>query len=234
MTTSPYTAVNCSIDRAEWRAAVRAHDRVELWWPWNSPTPTRAQLDEFVNVLAGRDLVALNAWAGDMAAGERGVFHRQDWEESWVDVLEEIHHRTGVRRFNVLLGRGGRQLGEVQRERFLSFAAALRQRFGGVAMVEPLSGMDDYPVCSVEEALGVVRRGAGLLLDVYHTAANGFTWPQVRDQLGGALPEHVQFADWPGRGRPGTGTLDFGQIVGDLQHMGYAGELVLEHVHNLD
>lgn len=230
MTLLPFTAVNCSIGRADWRAAVAEHARVELWWPWNSPTPSRAQLEEFTELLEGRDLVALNVWAGDMSAGERGVFHRQDWQPEWVDVLENIHYRTGVSRFNVLLGRGGRELGQQQRNRFLSFAQELHNRFGGVAMVEPLSGVSDYPVCSVEEAVGLLKVGVGLLLDVYHTAANGHAWPQVREQLGEVIPEHVQFADWPGRGKPGTGTLDFARIIDDLQGMGYRGELVLEHL----
>lgn len=227
-----FTAVNCSIGAKDWRQFVREcpHDRVELWWPWDSPTPSRAELDELHAVLDGRELVALNAWAGDMAARERGVLHRMAWQPTWVDAMAEIHQLTGVRKFNVLLGRGGAELMDAQRERFLGFADALWERFGGVALVEPLSGIPDYPIRDIDAALPLLTGPARLLLDVYHLAANDVPWSQVVVQIGQALPAHVQWADYPGRGAPGTGDLDFPQMLADLQAIGYDGELVLEHL----
>ena len=106
-------------------------------------------------MLDGRELVALNAWAGNMAAGDRGVCHEMTWEKEWVDALLAIHQVTGVSRFNVLLGRGGRTLTDSQTERFRSFAEALWNRCNGMALVEPLSGMGDYPVRSIADAGGV-------------------------------------------------------------------------------
>ena len=44
--------------------------------------------------------------------------------------------------------------------------------------------------------------------------------PQVR---------HVQFADLPGRGRPGTGALDFAAIEQALLDVGYDGFVGLEY-----
>ena len=67
-----------------------------------------------------------------------------------------------------------------------------------------------------------------LLADLYHLAVNG-------DDVGAAIDSyaarigHVQIADAPGRGEPGTGTLD---IPGHLQRLaehGYRGHVGLEY-----
>jgi hydroxypyruvate isomerase len=41
---------------------------------------------------------------------------------------------------------------------------------------------------------------------------------------------HVQVADPPGRGAPGTGTLDFEPLFGQLAEQGYGGWVGLEYV----
>ena len=40
---------------------------------------------------------------------------------------------------------------------------------------------------------------------------------------------HVQLADVPGRGAPGTGTLDFEPVFAQLAAQGYAGSVGLEY-----
>ncbi|WP_396031431.1 hypothetical protein [Cellulomonas fimi] len=40
---------------------------------------------------------------------------------------------------------------------------------------------------------------------------------------------HVQVADAPGRGEPGTGTLPIREWVADLRAGGYAGQVALEY-----
>jgi len=42
------------------------------------------------------------------------------------------------------------------------------------------------------------------------------------------LVGHVHYADHPGRGAPGTGTIDFRRFVGVLERGGYAGAVGLE------
>ena len=41
---------------------------------------------------------------------------------------------------------------------------------------------------------------------------------------------HVQIADAPGRGRPGTGRIDFGALFALLDEIGYTGRIALEYV----
>ena len=107
-------------------------------------------------------------------------------------------------------------------------AGEVRERFGGVAMIEPISGAPDYPVKTLIDAAPLLNHG-GLLLDLYHLAVNDAV------ELEGVVPEHVQVADLPGRGAPGTGELPLEQWVAQLRANGYrifgeeqVGELIEE------
>jgi hydroxypyruvate isomerase len=68
----------------------------------------------------------------------------------------------------------------------------------------------------------------GFLLDLFHLAANG-------DDVDAAIAAytdrtlHVQVADFPGRGEPGTGELDLQRHLGDLAGRGYDGWMGLEY-----
>ena len=67
------------------------------------------------------------------------------------------------------------------------------------------------------------------LADLYHLAMMGedlaVTLSAHRDRIA-----HVQVADVPGRGAPGTGTLDFEPLFAQLAAQGYAGSIGLEYL----
>src|SRR5262249_19659516 len=66
------------------------------------------------------------------------------------------------------------------------------------------------------------------LADLYHLGRMG-------EDLAGTLAihagdiAHVQIADVPGRGAPGTGTLDYEALLGQLAAQGYAGWIGCEY-----
>jgi hydroxypyruvate isomerase len=68
----------------------------------------------------------------------------------------------------------------------------------------------------------------GFLCDLYHLASNG-------DDIDAAIARyaeyvaHVQIADAPGRGEPGSGQLDLDRYVADLARRGYQGWVSLEY-----
>jgi hydroxypyruvate isomerase len=102
-------------------------------------------------------------------------------------------------------------------------------------LVEPVSGPKPYPLRTADDAVAVVdavraagHENVGLLCDLFHLANNG-------DDVDAAIARHadvtshVQIADHPGRGEPGTGALELNRHLGDLAQRGYSGWVGLEY-----
>jgi hydroxypyruvate isomerase len=69
---------------------------------------------------------------------------------------------------------------------------------------------------------------ARFLMDLYHLAVNGEDLPRVVERFA-AKTGHVQIADAPGRGAPGTGSLPLEDLLDRLRETGYAGWVGLEY-----
>jgi hydroxypyruvate isomerase len=217
--------------------ARRAHDdgfaAIESWWPFPTAGPSDTEVDAFVASVAdaGVELVAMNTFGGDLAAGERGIAsvpHRRAEFDDSLAVALEVGRRLGTTMFNTLVGTGPLRDLAVDR---LALAATTAQREGRRILVEPLSGVDDYPITTAGDAFalaGTLGRGAGVLGDLYHLAVNGEDVDALIATRGPDLA-HVQLADAPGRGAPGTGSLPLGRWTDALARVGYGGWVVLEH-----
>ena len=68
----------------------------------------------------------------------------------------------------------------------------------------------------------------GLLCDLYHLAVAGDDLEATIDAVAERVA-HVQVADAPGRGEPGSGSLDLDALLLRLQGAGYAGRVALEY-----
>jgi hydroxypyruvate isomerase len=235
------------LDLLERPAAARAagFQRVEFWWPFDSPVPAEADVEKFIRAIdeAGVSLVGLNFFGGDLAAGERGVLSDPDRAGQFaanIDVLCEIGERLGCRAFNALYGNridgvDPRAQDEAATESLVRAARAVA-RIGGTVLVEPVSGIPAYPLRTAADGLAVVDRvrEAGevddirLLFDVYHLVTNGDDPDVVLDERPESIG-HVQIADSPGRGEPGTGTIDFAHYFARLDEVGYTGHIGLEY-----
>ena len=244
------TAINCSVGRPLGdpdldRARRLGLDRIELWWPWATPEPSDAQVDELVDELRqrGLTLIGLNFWGGDTSAGERGVLHEAALSQRHLDAHARLAEKTGADKFNLLVGRGGRALTDAQRDRIDAVAASVTGRGLGTVLVEPSKGAVDYPVQTLADATALTGTvpGTALLADFWHLAGDGGTEGEERtdawlDGLAvsgstpGTLPAHVQIADDPGRGAPGTGVLPLRRWVTVLRTAGYTGDIVGEWV----
>ncbi|QUX28080.1 TIM barrel protein [Nocardiopsis akebiae] len=249
---TPRYAVNCSImmkDRPpEQRlAAVReaGFEAVEFWWPFAEPVPAEAEVESFVDTVraSGLRLVGLNLFAGDMPGGDRGVV-------SWPDragelranaaVVRRIGEALGCRSFNALYGNRRADVSDAEQDaaavRALGEVAGTLAEIGGTVLIEPVSGAPSYPLLTADDAVAVIERvehetGADnlrLLFDVYHLAVNGDDVPAALARHRGRVG-HVQVADAPGRGAPGTGGLPLRGWMRDLDGGGYDGWAALEH-----
>jgi hydroxypyruvate isomerase len=211
-------------------------DAVEFWWPFPEAVPADREVDAFVAALAdaGVRLAALNFAAGDLAAGERGMLSHPDRAAEFrdsVDVAAGIAARTGCPVFNALYGnRPGDP--DLAQENLVRAARAVPD---ATVVIEPLNSHDCplYPVTSAQRARDLIESVAepnlGLLADVYHLARMGEDIPAA---LADPRLAHVQFADVPGRGAPGTGTLDFEILLRQLAAQDYRGQIGYEFVHN--
>jgi hydroxypyruvate isomerase len=242
---------NCSIMFTELPllqrpAAARSagFEAVEFWWPFDRPVPGDAAVDEFVAAVAdaGVALVALNFFAGDLTGPDRGVLSIPDRSRQFTDNIEVtvgIGERLGARGFNALYGNRVAGLPPGQQDELatasIAAAAAAAARIGATVFVEPLSGPGPYPLRLAADAAAVVGRAraagaenTGILFDLYHLATNG-------DDIDGAIAAHasriahVQIADVPGRGEPGSGRLDLDGYLSRLERAGYDGWVALEY-----
>jgi hydroxypyruvate isomerase len=219
-------------------AAARAagFDTVEFWWPFAQAVPADPEVDAFIAALAdaGVQLAALNFAAGDMAAGERGMLSHParaaEFRDS-IDVAAGIAGRTGCRILNALYGnRPGDDDLAVE-----NLVRAARAVPGATVVIEPLNSHDCplYPVTSTGRAIEIIEStgepNLGLLADVYHLARMG---EDIAAALADPRLAHVQFADVPGRGAPGTGTLDFEVLLRQLTAQDYRGYIGYEFIHN--
>jgi hydroxypyruvate isomerase len=244
--------VNCSIIFSELplharpaAAAAAGFGAVEFWWPFRTTAPADSDVDAFVSSIgdSGTRLVALNFAAGDMPAGDRGLAswpgQTQQFRDS-VDVAVGIGQRLGCRSFNALYGNRTDGADPAEQDELalanLQYAVRAAATVGGHVLIEPVSGAERYPLLTAADALAVVNKvnaASGLgncafLADLYHLAVNG-------DDLDTAVTAHaasighVQIADAPGRGEPGTGTLAIEPRLARLAAAGYDGWIGLEY-----
>lgn len=245
----PY-AVNCSIMFTELPLLERAgaakaagFDAVEFWWPFADPVPGDAEVESFVRSVqdAGTRLVALNFYGGH--AGEAGVLsipgRAQEFRDN-IPVTVEIGARLGAVGFNAVYGARlpeglARQQEAVATESLL-LAARAAGEIGADALIEPLSAARGTPLLTAADAAAVVERvraageGAiGILCDLYHLGVNGDDIDAAIDRHTDLIT-HVQIADHPGRGEPGTGKLELDRYLAGLEEHGYSGWVSLEYV----
>jgi dihydroxy-acid dehydratase len=226
--------------------AEQGYSRMESWWPFDRLVPTDAERGRFIASirLAGLDLVLLNTFAGDMAAGDRGLATSPDRHDDFVTNLRatlDLARTLDCPIVHVLLGnRGGRVDDEVEAAvlRNLELAARIAGEFHRRIVIEVLNGADhpDYVLRDLDQGVRWVedvrsRVGSdaiGLLFDAYHLTMLGEdltdAWSRAHHVV-----THVQVADVPGRGAPGTGTIDWPSFAAAMRGTGYAGIVAFEH-----
>ena len=220
-------------------AAAAGFDAVEMWGPTGADAPAtpkdlpalKAALDE-----TGTQLTA-------QLAEPRTQFMIPPWDHSEfyrkLDEGVEIAHFLGTPRIVVGSGTGfGGWKRQVQLDKLIEiYQKAIAQIEGsGITLVlEPVNVRVDHPGSLLDRtseavyvARGVDSPFFGVLYDLYHSTVEG---EDVAAELANAgdLIRYVQLADAPGRGEPGTGTIDWTARLGELRASGYDGPIGLEY-----
>jgi len=219
------------------QAAQAGFHGVEFLFPYAYPAQAIAErLDRH-----RLELVLHNLPAGDWAAGERGIAchpaRRAEFEAGVARALEYAQ-ALGVRQLNCLAGIVPRG---VERERAhavlvanLAFAAARLQDAGIALLIEPINTYDipGFFLHGTRQALDIIREtGSGNLFlqyDIYHMQRmEGELAATIEANL--PLIRHIQLADNPGRGEPGTGEINYRYLLARLDALGYGGWVGCEY-----
>ena len=219
------------------RAAAAGFPAVEFWWPAGEA------LDEVESAIADAGLaVALfNFDAGDMAAGDRGLLsdpgRAQGFREN-VPVALELAQRIGCERMNALVGLERSPSERDQQMRLAAenvrWAADEAAPHGITITIEAVNTFENGPylVPTTRQAAAFVdtvdRANVRIQWDAYHMQ-------RMEGNLVATVTEflpriaHIQIADSPGRGEPGTGEINYPFVLDAIDALGYDGWVGLEY-----
>jgi hydroxypyruvate isomerase len=187
------------------------------------------------------ELDLFNLPAGDFGGGERGIAvapgRRVEFRRG-VEAALSYAPALGTRKLNCLVGlRDPSLTWDAQYScavENLTWAAGLVGESDITLHVEQLNPIEtpgfflDNLAVAEQLLADVASPHLRIQFDVYHvqrTQGNVVaTLRRLIDRVG-----HVQIADSPGRGEPGTGELAYRYILGELDSLGYPGRVGLEY-----
>jgi hydroxypyruvate isomerase len=218
------------------RAARAGFGGVEFWWPGEP-------LDEVESAIAdaGLEVALFNFDAGDMPAGDRGLLSDPDRAHRFranVPVALELAERLGCRRLNALVGLE-RSPGERAAQLRLAaenvaWAADQAAQIGAEVLIEAVNTFENGPylLSTTRDAARFIetvdRPNVRLQYDAYHMQ-------RMEGNLVATLTEfapliaHIQVADSPGRGEPGTGEINYPYVLDAIERLAYDGWIGLEY-----
>ncbi|MEV0124703.1 TIM barrel protein [Streptomyces sp. NPDC050703] len=230
-------------------AAKAGFGAVELWWPWvDAPTPEQSELDALKQAIedAGVQLVGLNFYAGQLPGPDRGALSVPGEESEKfranLPVAADFAKSLGCTALNALYGNRVDGVDPAVQDELalenLVLAAREADRVGAILLIEALNAPESpkCPIVSAPKAIEIVDKvnaasglgNAKFLMDLYHLSMNGEDLPSVIERYA-AKTGHVQIADNPGRGAPGTGSLPLEGLLDQLGAAGYEGWVGLEY-----
>jgi len=189
----------------------------------------------------GLELVLFDPEAGDFPGGDRGYLcdaGRRDHLMRTVKEAIETAGRLGCRRLNVLAGNRVDGLTDAVMRRTvienLKRAAPVARAAGITLLIEALNTWEspryflDRSRLGLEIVEEVSEPNVRFQYDAYHMQ-------RMEGQLIDGLTKnlqwigHVQIADVPGRHEPGTGEVNYGNVLAALEKAGYEGYVGLEY-----
>jgi hydroxypyruvate isomerase len=216
------------------RAAAAGLTAVEFWWPPEPVDEVEAAIRE-----AGLEVALFNFFAGDMPAGDRGLPsdpERQGEFRDNVPVALELAEKLGCRRLNALVGldKGDRDGQLSLAADNIAWAADQAAQIGADVLIEAVNTFENGPylIPTTRDALAFIDRigrpNVRLQYDAYHMQ-------RMEGNLVATITEHIdriahiQVADSPGRGEPGTGEINYPFVFSAIESLGYEGWIGLEY-----
>jgi len=224
------------IDR--FKAAKQAgFNAVEIQFPYElNPAAIKDKLDEY-----GLKLVLFNVDAADLLQGGEGlacVPEKRDQFRQAVAQTVDYAERLKPEAINVLPGRC------LDNSRLQHYLETFKENLCfAVDAFSPLGVKTVFEAVNSHDMPGfIIDSGAQMLsmLDQLNRPALFMQYDIYHMQMMGEQPEtfiaeqagkigHIQFADCPGRGQPGTGRIDFERLFSVIEKSGYSGWVGAEY-----
>lgn len=218
-------------------AAEAGFRAVEFWWPSDDLSNVITAVEE-----AGLEVALFNFDGGNMPAGERGLLSNPDTVGQFRDnvpVALDLAKRFRCRKLNLLVGMA---LPDTSRDEQLKLArenarwAADQAADANVLiLIEALNTLElpGYLLDNTRDTVAFIesvdRSNVALQYDVYHMQRmEGNLSANLRQYF--ARIGHIQIADSPDRGQPGTGEINYRYILQLIDVLGYDGYIGLEYL----
>ena len=207
------------------------------------PFPYEYRPDEIVarKNAFGLEIVLINTPAGDLQRGEAGRLGNPNQRDEFRRDLERglrYADRLGCSRLHTMVGTTVPAVDQgVQRACIienLSEAIPVARDAGVTLLIEAINPIDipGYFLTRSGDALSIIDElnssWVGFQYDAYHMQ-------RVEGNLTQTLQTnimrigHIQIADLPGRHQPGTGEINFTNLLRSIDAMGYTGYIGLEY-----
>jgi hydroxypyruvate isomerase len=224
------------LDRFE-RASEAGFKGVEYLFPYAWKKEELAEkLDKH-----GLEQVLFNLPAGDWFGGERGIAclqKRVGKFQEGVGLAIEYAKALKCSRLNCLIGLTPKEVpAEKVRQTIvdnLRFAATALEKEGISLLLEPLNDQDvpGFYLVHIRDALRLLKEvnhaNLWLQYDIYHMQImEGNLTRTIVDNL--ARIAHIQLADNPGRHEPGTGEINYTNLLRFIDEAGYSGWIGCEY-----
>ncbi len=187
-------------------------------------------------------LILINMPAGDLMDGGTGIACQPDAETAFASAMQQARQWAcllKVPRINIL---SGRARSDQDRSMLLDclirrtrMAAAYFAESGIATCLETINPWDmpGFLLSDVETTLACLESlpaelNVGWQFDFYHLARIGANIPRLLNQHIDRI-HHIQFADHPGRGQPGTGTSELAAWIRLAETLGYKGYFSAEY-----
>ncbi len=212
-------------------------EAVEIQFPY---AQSAAQIRQAAEA-AGTPIILFNVPVADFMQGGNGLACVPGQEEAFAQALEhalEYARDLQPRCINVLAGRVPEGISRDEALTVytgnLRLAAEAMARRDIACVFEAINSIDvpGYPVNTLAHSrdvlLAVNHPNLSLQFDIYHMTRMQEDLIQGLSEMIGQIG-HIQFADVPGRGEPGSGEIDFDALFRHIDTLDYDGWLGAEY-----
>jgi hydroxypyruvate isomerase len=224
------------IDRFE-AAKQQGFDAVEIQFPYNLSVETLRNILEQQQL----KLVLFNVDADDLLLAGEGLACVPEKREQFRQAVVQAMAYAQLLKPEVINVLPGRCLDELRRKEYLEtflenlhFAAEAFAPLGIKTVFEAVNTCDmpGFIIHSGQQMLDVLNQlnhpKLFMQYDIYHMQMMGEKPDEFISRHAGKIA-HIQFADCPGRGQPGTGLINFKRIFSAIEKSTYSGWVGAEY-----